>query len=297
MNTIDLHHLRSLVTLAEELNFGRAAERLHMSQPPLTRLLSETERQIGARLFERTTRRVRLTPVGEVFIAEARAVLARAEEAMESVRTAVRRQSGQLRLAYTARALQTVLPQLVAQLRERDHEVSIDLVELVSGAQKEALENGQVDAGFADQSIEVPGFSSLLLHQEALAVLLPGNHRLAQNPSLDLIDLAEETFILHNRQEYPGYYDRVAEACRQAGFTPRVYHREAQQNCMALVAAGQGVLLAPAKPHYPFAAGLHCVPLETAPAGLSAEIWAILPNTSTSPRQQALCEVIRASVP
>lgn len=296
MNQIELHHLRCLVTLAEELNFGRAAERLHMSQPPLTRILFEVERVVGARLFERTTRRVRLTAVGEVFIIEARAVLARMGMAMDTVRAAVRHQSGQLRLAYTPLALMTVLPQIVSSLREREHDVSVDLVELPAGAQRESLHGGHVDMSFADEPIELDGFTNVLLHRESLRVLVPSDHRFAGENSLPFVALAEETIILHARHEYPRYHDRVIGACAESGFSPNVYHREAQQNCLALVTAGQGILLSPAKVSHTFASGLRCLPLEDAPSALCTEVWAVLPTTSGSLHLETLRRVIQQMV-
>lgn len=296
MTELELHHFRCLVTLAEELNFGRAAARLRMSQPPLTRIVAEVERFLGARLFERTTRRVSLTPVGEVFVSEARAVLARSEAALESVRAAARRQSGQLRLAYTPLALLTVLPQLLSRLREREHEVRIDLVELPAPLQGDALRKGHVDLAFADQPLEdaegnlAGSFASWLIHQEGLVAVLPDSHPLAGKRSLQLGDLAAETFLLHPREECPRYHDRLRSACQVAGFEPRIYQREACQNCAALVAVGAGVLLSPATPHPHATPGFRRVPLE-APE-LCCEVWAILPTASGSAHLETLRTLI-----
>lgn len=295
MDQLDLHHFRCVVTLAEELNFGRAAARLHMSQPPLSRLIGEVERAVGARLFERTTRRVTLTPVGEVMLGEARSVLARAEQALESVRAAVRRQAGKVSLGYTWLAFQTVLPPLLARLREHDHDLSVDLVELGSAALAEALACGHVDLGFAGEPLEVAGFESVLLHTAPLHVTLPAGHPLAGRERLELAALAGETLLLHPRHEYPRFYDRLLEACREAGFTPTVHHREARQNCAALVATGQGVLLTPAACTPPLPAGLRCLPLHGAPAALRAEVWSVLPAAAESPPVRALRELILAA--
>lgn len=293
MDQLDLHHLRGVVTLAEELNFGRAAARLHISQPPLSRLIGEVEQAVGARLFERTTRRVTLTPVGEVFVGEAHAVLARAASALETVRAAVRRQAGKVSVGYTWFAFQTVLPQVLARLRERDHDVSVDLVDLGSEALAEALACGHVDLGFAGEPLALPGFESARMYQAPLHVMLSVGHPLAQRERLEFAALAGETLLLHPRHEQPSYYDRLMDACREAGFTPQVYHREARQNCTALVATGQGLLLTPAGsfPHLP--AGLCCLPLEGAPATLRAEVWSILPLASATPRIETLREIIR----
>lgn len=294
MDDLELHHLRCIVTLAEELNFGRAAARLHMSQPPLSRMLAEVEHSVGARLFERTTRRVSPTPVGEVFVAEARAVLARSEEALERVRAAVRRQSGKLRIAYTWLALRTVLPSLLAQLRERDHDVSVDLVELPGEAQREALGSGHVELAFSDAPLELDGFESRLLHQEELNVVLNADHPLAGAAQIELGALAGETLILHPRHEYPRYYDHLMRACEEAGFTPKVYHREPRQNCLALVTAGRGVLMSPGHDAHSLLPGLQCVPLERVPGSLRAEVWAVLPVATDLAPVALFREIIHA---
>ncbi len=291
MNELDLHHFRCLVVLAEELNFGRAAVRLHLSQPPLTRLLMEVERVVGARLFDRTTRRVSLTAVGEVFISEARAVLARADLALENVHASVRRQSGQLRMAYTPLALQTILPRIIAGLRERDHEIRIDLVELSGAAQTEALASGHADVAFVHEVLELEGFISRLLHQETLQVLIPDDHPFADRDLLNLADLEQETLVLHARHEYPRYYDSILNACREAGFVPKVRHREARQNCLALVTAGQGLLLTPQTFSQTPPDGLRYVPL-AGPDSLRSEVWAVLPAAPSSPSVEALRQLI-----
>ena len=294
MNELDLHHLRCVIALAEELNFGRAAERLHMSQPPLSRLIAEVEQEVGARLFERTTRRVLLTPVGEGFVAEARAVLARTEQALESVRAAVRRQSGKLRIAYTWLALHTVLPQIIAQLRERDHDVTVDLVDLSGAAQQEALANRHVEMGFSDEPLAAEGFESVLLHTAPLDVVIPPGHRLQGADAVELLDLAEETLLLHPRHEYPRFYDHLLQACVEAGLQPKIHHREARENCAALVTAGRGLILAPALSHQTLAAGLRRLPLADTPPYLRGEVWGVLPIHSTSDRLNLLREVVHA---
>ncbi|MGC4045608.1 MAG: LysR substrate-binding domain-containing protein [Armatimonas sp.] len=293
MNSLELHQLRCLVVLAEELNFGRAATRLHMSQPPLTRLVADVERLVGARLFERTTRRVQLTNVGEVFISEARAVLARADSALETVRSAVRKQTGQLRLAYTPLALQTILPELLSALREQEHDISIDLIEQSNLELYEALQRGHIDLCFTNDPLEQTGFQSYLVHREALQVMLPESHPLARKTYLAFGELAQETFILHPPQEYPAYYARVLAACQEAGFMPRVQHRDAQQNCLALVAAGQGVLLSPAYPHFHSSPGFRRVPLAPVPKGLHSDVWAVIPEATGSPYLEKLRRLIQ----
>ncbi|MBC8142359.1 MAG: LysR family transcriptional regulator [Armatimonadetes bacterium] len=294
MNQLELHQLRCLVMLAEELNFGRAATRLHMSQPPLTRIVAEAERIVGVRLFERTTRRVSLTPVGEVLITEARTLLTRLDSAADTVRTAIRQQAGQLRLVYTPLALQTVVPQIVSQLRQSEHVVAVDLVEMTGDAQKEQLCRGDGVMGFCDEPLTGDGLESVLLHREPLRILVTENHPHANNDTFAFAGLARETIILHERDEYPRYYDRVIGACKASGLAPQIHHRAPRQNCLALVTAGVGVLLIPANFLFSNIAGLRVLPISDAPESLCAEVWAVFPPDNRSPFGKILRRIVRA---
>ncbi len=295
INQIELSDLRAVVTLAEELNFGRAAERLLMSQPPLTRLVADVEKGVGARLFERTTRRVALTAVGEVFVAEARATLARMDDALQAVSAAARRQAGHLRLAYTPLALQTVLPRLLAALRERNHDASIDLMELWGEAQSEALRSGRIDLAFSDGPPAGAEFGSVCLHREPLGLLVPEGHPLAGRDSVTPGDLGNAPLILHPRSEYPEYYDRVlaVSAALPAPLTLR--ERRPGENCLALVIGGEGVLLTPSSLGGVPAPGLCRLRVET-PLPLSAEVWAVWSLSAPSAPVRALIALVQASV-
>ncbi len=295
INQIDLSDLRAVVMLAEELNFGRAAERLLMSQPPLTRLVADVEKGVGARLFERTTRRVALTPVGEVFVAEARATLARMDAAMQVVSAAARRQAGHLRLAYTPLALQTVLPRLLAALRERDHDASIDLMELWGQEQPEALRSGRVDLAFADGPPAGAEFGSVCLHREPLGLLVPEGHPLAGRAVVMLEDLGETPLILHPRPEYPNYYDRIRAASAALPVPLTIRERRTGENCLALVVGGEGVLLTPGSMGGVPAPGLRCLPVKTS-VPLSAEVWAVWGLSAPSAPVRVLIALVQASV-
>lgn len=295
INQIELSDLRAVVMLAEELNFGRAAERLSMSQPPLTRLVADVEKGVGARLFERTTRRVALTPVGEVFVAEARATLARMDDAMQAVSAAARRQTGHLRLAYTPLALQTVLPRLLAALRERDHDASIDLLELFGQAQTEALSSGRIDLAFADGPPAGAEFGSLCLYREPLDLLVPEGHPLAGRASVTLEDLGETPLILHSRSDYPDYYDRILAASAALPVPLTLRERRPGENCLALVIGGAGVLLTPGSMGGVPAPGLRCLPVQTS-VPLLAEVWAVWSLSALSAPVKALIALVQASV-
>lgn len=268
-----------------------------MSQPPLTRLVAEVERAIGATLFARTTRRVSLTPVGEVFVAEARAVLARAVEARRVVREAAQWQAGQLRLAYTPLALMTVLPHILAAFREQEHDARVDLVELPgTQVQREALTAGQVDVAFVDEPFPADRYKNLLLHREPLSLIVPKEHPLAAHASIHLRDIGGEPLILHPQHEYPAYYDRIVAACEAAGIIPNILQRGVGQNCMVLVLGGAGLLLTTISPGDFQAPGLRCVGVET-PLPLLAEVWAVWLAETVPVRAEALIKIIQNQVP
>ena len=294
INQWELSQLRAVVTLAEELNFGRAAERLLMSQPPLTRLVADLEKGVGARLFERTTRRVALTAIGKVFVAEARATLARSEAGRQAVLAAARRQAGHLRLAYTPLALQTVLPRLLAALRERNHDASIDLMELWGDAQPEALLSGRIDLAFADGPPAGAGFGRVCLHREPLGLLVPEGHPLAAREVVTLEDLGAAPLILHPRPEYPDYYDRILAASSALSTPLMLRERRPGENCLALVIGGEGVLLTPGSLGGVLTPGLRRLRVET-PLPLSAEVWAVWP-LPLPPHLKTLVELVQASV-
>jgi DNA-binding transcriptional LysR family regulator len=264
---LDLHTMRCFVAVAEEASFTRAAERLFMSQPPLTRMIARLERQVGGRLLERNTRWVRLTPAGEVLLNEARAVLARAETAVRAVRHAVVAEEGErarraMSLSYTLYALYTLLPQLFDGLRAAYPDARLEASE-GSGANQQiaALRSAACDfallhpparvgaaATAADWLVE--GEDAVLevrvVRRERMVVALPLRHPLAGREQIALADLSGEAFLLHPREEMPALHDATISACRMSGFDPQVTYKGERQSCAALLIAGAGVhLVAP----------------------------------------------------
>lgn len=239
MNT---EYLRYFVAVAEELHFGRAAARLSMSQQPLSRQIQRLEREVGVRLFERTTRRVRLTSAGEVFLKETRKTLDALDRAVGEARRAEHGEVGTLRVGYTA-TVHDLLP-VVRSFRERFPEVQLDLAEMDSAELERAVLAGDVHAGFLYEAAGGSGMESVALRDERIVAALPEGHSLAGCDPLSLRELAEESFVFYPRHREPGLYDRVIGFCREAGFSPEVA-REAEQeySVLALVASGAGVAL------------------------------------------------------
>ena len=244
---IELRHLRYFMAVAEELHFGRAAERLGMAQPPLSQQIKSLETLVGFPLFERRPQ-VRLTIAGEALLEVARRTLAQVEEGLERTRRAGRGEVGKITVGFAASILTTALPEVLRAYREQYPGVELRLRELSSAAQAAALAEGGIDVGFVREAV-VQGSDLIcepILREEFVAVLPPA-HPLAEREQLPLTDLAEEPFVHFPRAVAPALFDQIADACRRAGFRPRVV-QEAQEwlTILGLVEAGLGVSLVPA---------------------------------------------------
>jgi DNA-binding transcriptional LysR family regulator len=243
---MELRHLRYFVAVAEELHFSRAAVRLHMAQPPLSQQIRQLEQELGVLLFNRTKRRVELTPAGRAFLQEVRRLLAQTERAVAIAQRAARGEIGQLAIGYVPSADLDILPRVLRVWRARYPHVELELHALLPAAQVEALRQGIIQIGFLRLPVDDSGLRVESIQREPLVAALPQRHRLARGTRVRLADLAGETLILFPRDHAPGYYDVFISACRRAGFTPRLLHPGNMQTNLALVSAGLGVTLMPA---------------------------------------------------
>ncbi|WP_043633843.1 LysR family transcriptional regulator [Nonomuraea candida] len=246
---MNLHQLRYAVALAEELSFSRAAQREGVRQPPFSQQIGKLEEELGVRLFERTTRQVRLTPAGEAFVAEARASLAHAARAAESARRVGRGEAGRLVVGFVGSAANLTLPKLLRRFRARYPGVQVELRELPTAQQAEELRQGLLDVGLlhapvAGLAAEV--LTTRTVARELLLAALPAGHRQAARTSLPLSALADEPFVLFPRRYGPALHDQITALARAAGFEPRVVQEAVQMHTIVgLVAAGIGVSLVP----------------------------------------------------
>jgi DNA-binding transcriptional LysR family regulator len=244
---VELRHLRSFLAVAEELHFGRAAARLHISQPPLSQQIRRLEDELGARLFRRTKRRVELTPAGQVFLTEARQTLVQAERAVRAAQRAERGELGELAVGYVTSATYGSLPDVIRMFRKRFPDIDLRLQNLRSVQQRRALLDRQIDVGFVRPQVADPRLGYEALWRESVVIALPGNHALTRRTVVDVSDLATEVFILAHPEETVGFHDAVFTLCRRAGFTPRAAHGVPDvQAAIALVAAGLGISPVPA---------------------------------------------------
>lgn len=250
---MELKHLRYFVAVAEELNFSRAAQRLHMTQPPLSVQVKQLEEEIGVPLLERSTRNVRLTEAGQVFLEESRRLFGQLEQSVRTVRRVGHGEVGTLALGFVPTAASETLPPLLRVFRKGYPEVEITLHEMNPPQLVNGLRDGRIDAAFFYlPSGNVPPFGdatldSMPVSREPLVVALPADHPLAARRRIEMASLSDEPFILLASHRGSGLRDIIVEHCRLAGFMPRVVQEATLvQTIVGLVASGVGVALVPA---------------------------------------------------
>lgn len=243
---MDLRHLRYFVCVAEERNIGRAALRLHISQPPLTRQIQQLEEQLGVQLFRRTHRGVELTDAGRVFYDDARNILGMTERAIERSSKAAQGLLGRVDLAIFGSGIFGVIPRLIRAFRESHPEVSIFLHNMVKDEQIDALHGRRITLAFNRLMRPIDGLVSETLLTEPLYVALPSDSPLVARTAVTLQELEKVPLVLYPTGSRPSFIDRVHELCRSCGFAPLVAQEVGDVvHAVALVATGFSVTLVP----------------------------------------------------
>ena len=243
---MELRHLRYFSVLAEELHFGRAARRLSISQPPLSVAIRQLEESVGARLFERNSKEVRLTHAGEALRISARRLLQQAEEAATEARDVASGSAGRLRIGFVGAMLYRGLPPALRAFQAKHPAVRITLNELNSGVQIAELLHDRLDLGFVHASRMPPELHHRLLLSEPFVCCLPAGHSLARKKVLAPADLRNQPFVLFSREASPDYHERILSICADAGFLPEVRHEVRHWLAVvSLVSQGMGVALVP----------------------------------------------------
>jgi DNA-binding transcriptional LysR family regulator len=244
---MDLRQLRQFVAVAEERSFRRAAERLHVSQPPLSVAVQRLEAEVGATLLDRTRHHVRLTVAGEAFLREARRTLAHAQLSVEIAQRAAAGKLGTLRLSFVPSAALGVVPQLLRTFREDYPDVKLVLTGDTTAHQMAALLSGATDVGIVVPPLHDAGdFRVQPYCEQELMLAVPDTHPLAQQQRVQLRDLASESFVGFPFKEGPGFESVVMAACQDCGFIPHFVEVAAQmQTILALVGGGIGIALVP----------------------------------------------------
>jgi len=271
-----LRRLRYFVTVAEELHFGRAAQRLHMAQQPLSAQVRVLEREIGHDLFERYANRIRLTPAGTVFLSEAQAILERSASAVELARRAAEGEIGNVRIGYCSTAAERVLPATMRALKAAYPAIGFDLHQLNQREQLRALEHDELDLGFVYRPVDARTFASLDVMEERLVVAVAVDHRLAHAERIPPADLAQEPLVLFSRDGHPVFSAMIDETLRAASIaTVAAFSARDATTALALVANGLGVAFLPEHTVVP-RRDVSYVPLDT-PARLQfAAVWSAL---------------------
>ena len=243
----ELIQLRCFVALAEELHFGRAAARVNMTQPPLSRQIQQLEHSVGASLVERSSRFVRLTAAGKAFLVDARAILRASEEAMVTARGIARGEGGAITLGFIPATSYSLLPRLVAFMAAEMPHVELILKEMVTADQAEALATGRIDAGILRMPIDRRGLEAVTVSHDPFVVAVPSGRPLAGGRALTVQDLDRQELVMYAPTESRYHHDLASSIFRAAGISPRFvqYAREIH-TMLALVGAGIGVALVPA---------------------------------------------------
>jgi DNA-binding transcriptional LysR family regulator len=244
---MELRHFRYAVAVADTLHFSEAARRLNISQPPLSQQIRLLEDELGVRLFERTRRHVQLTAAGEMFVQEARVVLAQAEHAGKVGERMRQGEAGQLVIGVAGPADADYFVEIMRVFATRHPNVRVVIRNLSTAQQVQAIQERRVHAGFVTPPIEHPELAFETVLHEPIVLAIPEGHKLAARARVPLTALAAAPLILFSRAMGPGFFDAIASACRTAGFSMQVAHEvDNLHSAYGLVAAGLGVSFVPA---------------------------------------------------
>lgn len=290
---MEFRQLKYFIAVAEERNIGRAATRLHISQPPLTRQIQQLEEEFGAQLFLRTPRGVELTQAGEMFLRDARNIRDLMEQAVERVREAGQGKRGKMDIGIFGSGILDVIPKVLHAFRARHPDVQIALHQMSKKEQIEALRQHRIIAGFNRMLQPLPDLSSELVMVESIMVAVNENHPLAAKPAILLKELAGQPLILFPSGARPSFIDKVWDLCAAEGFQPTVSQEVGDApTSVALVAAGFGLSLVPEAASSLSVPGVVYRRLANAPDAV-VDLSCIYRNDETSPLLLAFLQTIR----
>jgi DNA-binding transcriptional LysR family regulator len=287
---MELRHLRYFVTVADELHFGRAAARLGIAQPPLSRQIQNLEAELGFPLFDRSRRRIELSSAGAVLLAHARTLLESVETAVREARRTHAGERGRVAVGYPSSLAYTGLVGLLRAFREEFPDVELTVRELSLAEQLEAIKSGALDVGFVRGPLSDKALMAECVRREPLVVGLPADHPLAGKGPLRLETLSSEPFVFFPRPRAPAFFDLLIALCQRAGFTPRILQEAPQVDVLSLIAAGFGISILPASVREIRRGNVVFRPLVGAP---TTELLLVWRAGDTSPSRQAFVAVVR----
>ncbi len=289
---MDLRKLRYFSVLAQEKHFGRAARRLSLSQPPLSLAIRQLEDEIGAKLFERTSRNVSLTAAGVALHREADLLLRRAEETRTLVKAIADGKGGRLRLGFAGSMLYRGLPNILDSFHKASPGIELSLQELNSTEQIEALHRDEIDLGFIHGRGTPEQLDGFRYHAEPFVACVPAGHACASARTLSLARLQHEDFVLFSRNVSPDYFQSIIATCLADGFMPNVRHEVRHWlSVVSFVANGLGVALVPRTLKSSNLAGAVFVPIRQ--SNILSETWCVWKTGATRPALDNLLEAAR----
>jgi len=288
---MDIRQLRYFLAVATERNFSRAAERLHMAQPPLSRQIQQLEQEVGAELFDRGSRPMALTEAGRLFYEHAIQVTRRMDELKESMRSYINANRPRFVVGFVPSVLYARLPDIIREFRRAAPDIDLRLIEMMSMEQISALKEGRVDAAFGRVRFDDPAVERRVLREERLVAALPIGHRLlAGERPIDLADFTGEPLIVYPREPRPSYADQVLSLLRDQGVMPSAVHEVRElQTALGLVAAEDGICIVPASVHM---MGRRDIIFRELAQKASSPIILSHPRGDTSPSLVILTEVL-----
>ena len=245
---MEIRHLRYFIAVAEELHFGRAAQRVHICQPPLSQQIKDLEQELGALLFHRRHKKISLTEAGAAFLEDAREILTRVDAAAERVRAVAQGMVGRISMGFVLPAMDTFLPDAIREFRSGSPGIEIRLHELGTPAQLDALGTGHIDVGVVRLfQQETAGLVVEKIVEESYVLALPATHPLTSLKAVPLVALDGESLIFFPRPSHPRLYDRIIACCSAVGCVPRIVQETTTKTtAIALAGAEVGVALVPA---------------------------------------------------
>ncbi|GLQ90733.1 LysR substrate-binding domain-containing protein [Dyella flagellata] len=294
---LELRHLKYFVTVADELHFGRAAERLGISQPPLSQQIHALETRLGAKLFERKGRGITLSSAGSALLPRARTILTQAERAAESVARSQRGELGELHLGLVSSVPFTVVvPRVLARFRERLPEVRLLIHEMATSLQIDALEQGLIDVGVIRPEALPPGIKAMELFKDSLTVAMHASNPLAAaSGPVGIHELADEDFIVYQRHLSMRLYDEIIALCTRADFSPRIlYEVRELPTIIGLISGGFGVAVLPGSIQRMKVENVVYRPLAHTEAATA--VWAIYRDDADDPMVRAFLDITQWQV-
>ena len=293
---MELRHLRYFTTVADTLNFRKAAEQLHIAQPGLSRQIRQLEEELGAELFTRNRKKVALTAAGDYLYHETKYMIHHLEAVTQHVKQIQLGQMGELRIGYVGSAMQTVAPDILQSLSSRYPHVTTVLSEMNNQEQIEKILNDQLDVGFVRIQAVPAGIRMVPLHVDSFSVVLPGSHPLSEQNFESIDQLKHEDFILFSSEYSPHYYEKIISICEDKGFFPKISHRSVHAyTIFKLVESGLGVAITPTSLKYGYDIEVKFLEIPNIPQKTTLSvIWS---ETSRNPIIKTFTEIIKTKKP